>query len=429
MSHPMAKIYVPFFRTPTNLVLELGKRTPLTFAMPSFYRELAAGGARADAALGKMAMGSGLIAGFAYASGGGWDQDIVITGSMPRDFGGKQTWKNQGLQPYSIAFRNPETGLFTSVSYSRFEPLSGLLAVAADYAWAANHSPNTESAMEDLTNLAMNGSYAIFNYMGHLPMLQAIGDISQLWGKEYETFDDRVQRAKQLLTEQVTTYGLSVGQQLVTFGVFPETLVANYERAISPGASNVMPSTTDGDFMLLGWSSAWNRWKSRNPLFNDEIPPLLNFWGEEITVGTGKTTWEYWTPFQIKNQKYNDVDVFYNEILNGQGLRMPPRTLDGIPMTAQQYNDYIIKTNSITMEGPNGTEMNMLDMMTYVINQKDFFELPIGEMKKELSLIYADYKSAARAELLEEYPDLDNRINERNEFITNTGKRAKKGVF
>ena len=53
--------------------------------------------------------------------------------------------------------------------------------------------------------------------------------------------------------------------------------------------------------------------------------------------------------FQIKNQKYNDVDVFYNEILNGQGLRMPPRTLDGIPMTAQQYNDYIIKTNSITI--------------------------------------------------------------------------------
>jgi hypothetical protein len=429
MSHPMAKIYVPFFRTPTNLVLELGKRTPLTFLMPSFYRELAAGGARADAALGKMAMGSSLIAGFAYASGGGWDQDIVITGSMPRDFGGKQTWKNQGLQPYSIAFRNPETGLFTSVSYSRFEPLSGLLAVAADYAWAANHSPNTESAMEDLTNLAMNGSYAIFNYMGHLPMLQAIGDISQLWGKEYETFDDRVQRAKQLLTEQVTTYGLSVAQQAGTFGIFPETLVANFERAISPGASNVMPSTTDGDFMLLGWSSAWNRWKSRNPLFNDEVPPLLNFWGEEVTVGTGKTTWEYWTPFQIKNQKYNDVDVFYNEILNGQGLRMPPRTLDGIPLTAQQYNDYIIKTNSITMEGPNGTEMNMLDMMTYVINQKDFFELPIGEMKKELSLIYADYKSAARAELLEEYPDLDNRINERNEFITNTGKRAKKGVF
>ena len=175
--------------------------------------------------------------------------------------------------------QNPETGLFTSVSYSRFEPLSGLLAVAADYAWAANHSPNTESAMEDLTNLAMNGSYAIFNYMGHLPMLQAIGDVSQLWGKEYETFDDRVQRAKQLLTEQVTTYGLSVGQQAVTFGIFPETLVANYERAISPGASNVMPSTTDGDFMLLGWSSALNRWKSRNPLFNDEVLPLLNFWG------------------------------------------------------------------------------------------------------------------------------------------------------
>ena len=190
-----------------------------------------------------------------------------------------------------------------------------------------------------------------------------------------------------------------------------------------------MPSSTEGDFFLLGWSEALNRWKSRNPIFNDEIPPLLNFWGEEVTVGTGQTTWEYWTPFQIKNQKYNDVDVFYNEILNGQGLRMPPRTLDGIPLTAQQYNDYIIKTNSITMEGPDGTDMNMLDMMTYAINRDDFFQLSIGEMKKELSLIYADYKSAARDELLEEYPDLDNRINDRKEFITNTGKKAKKGVF
>jgi hypothetical protein len=429
MSHPIAKIYVPFFRTPTNLVTELVRRTPLAITMPSFRREMMAGGSRADAALGKMTMGTSLIAGFAYGAGGGWNQDIVMTGSAPRDFGGKQMWKNQGLQPYSIAFRNPDTGLFTSVSYSRFEPLSGLLAVAADYAWAANHSPNTESAMEDLTNLMINGGYAVFNYMGHLPMLQAIGDVSQLWGKEYETFDDRVQRAKQLFAGQAGQYALSVGQQAVTFGLAPETLVANYERAISPGASNTMPSSTEGDFFLLGWSEALNRWKSRNPIFNDDIPPLLSFWGEEVTVGTGKTTWEYWTPFQIKNQKYNDVDVFYNEILNGQGLRMPPRTLDGIPLTAQQYNDYIIKTNSITMEGPDGTNMNMLDMMTYVINQDNFFELPIGEMKKELSLIYADYKSAARDELLQEYPDLDNRVNDRKEFITNTGKKAKKGVF
>ena len=102
----------------------------------------------------------------------------------------------------------------------------------------------------------------------------------------------------------------------VSARIFPETLVANYERAISPGASNVMPSTTDGDFMLLGWSSALNRWKSRNPIFNDEIPPLLNFWGEEVTVGTGKTTWEYWTPFQIKNQKYNNIsDILIKNFL------------------------------------------------------------------------------------------------------------------
>lgn len=131
---------------------------------------------------------------------------------------------------------------------------------------------------------------------------------------------------------------------------------------------------------------------------------------------------------QIKNQKYNDVDVFYNEILNGQGLRMPPRTLDGIPLTAQQYNDYIIKTNSITMEGPDGTDMNMLDMMTYVINQDNFW-ITYWRDEKELSLIYADYKSAARDELLEEYPDLDNRINDRKEFITNTGKKAKRSIL
>ena len=426
MSSPLAKIWIPFYKTPTNIALELGKRSPLAVTMPSFWKELGAGGAKADAAMGKFLLGTSLISSFAMASSGGWDQDIVITGKAPYDAGGRQTWEAKGLQEYSIAFRNPETGLFKSISYARFEPLSGLLAVAADYSWMANHSDNSDSAIQDLTNILMHGGYGIYNYMGNMPMLQAVGQISELWGSEYENFEARVARAQELLGKQVGNYAINIGQQAATFGLAPESLVATYERYMDPDASNVMPEDTTGSFFLLGWREAVQKWRSRNPMFSQDVAPRLNHWGERVQVGSGETSWEYWTVFRIKNEKYNEVDEYFSKVMGGSGFRMPPRSIDGIPLTAAQYNDLILGMNTIQSTLPDGSKGNMLDYYKYLIKDKKFLMKSFGGQKEEIDNVKNQFLALAREEVKIEIQD---RIDGRNQYLDTYGKPPMGGKF
>jgi hypothetical protein len=76
MSHPLAKIFVPFFKTPSNIVGAVSERSPLALMMPSFYKAIKAGGAEADTALAKIALGTSVMATFATFAGGEAGDDV-----------------------------------------------------------------------------------------------------------------------------------------------------------------------------------------------------------------------------------------------------------------------------------------------------------------------------------------------------------------
>lgn len=428
MSHPVAKIWVPFYKTPTNIMLEVNKRLPTGILQPSVLADLKAGGARADRAMGKMIMGTGLVATFASLSSGTMDSDVVITGGLPYDQAVKTAWKSENIPPYSIGIRM-ENGEMQWVSYARFEPLSALLAVSADMAWASNHSTGDNQA--DLENMMIAGSSSIFTYLSDMPFLQTVAEFSDLIGSEYESPATRLERLKQLLAKQVSTAGLSIPQG--PFGA----LIANYERFMEPGSSNVMATDTEGSAWFIGWSEAVQTWKSRHPLFSDDVPPALNFWGEEVTPGIGDFHWSYWTPFKIQNSKFNYLDTYFREV--GIGYTMPPKTMDGIAMTAIQYNDYISLANTVTKTYyVNGVkkEMNMREKMQYdLLNDKRFRNLSLGDQEKHMNAIKSDYFSLAKESLLGKdgeiglYPDLSQRIKDRKVFMDENGQTPPKGLF
>ncbi len=99
---PIAKIIVPFVRTPSNIFTYAFDRTPfLAYARSQIRADIKAGGAARDMALGKMAFG-GMIAGLAAtlaASG-------FITGSGPEDRDLKKMMRDNGWQPNSIRIGN-----------------------------------------------------------------------------------------------------------------------------------------------------------------------------------------------------------------------------------------------------------------------------------------------------------------------------------
>lgn len=129
-NHPAMRIVMPFIRTPTNLVRFAWDRTPiLNMARKEFYEDMMGKrGAQAHAdAVGKMAMG-GLLWSSAISMG----IEGRLTGGGPVDHRQRKALEETGWRPYSIRSQNAD-GSTQYTSFSRLDPFSMFLGIAADY--------------------------------------------------------------------------------------------------------------------------------------------------------------------------------------------------------------------------------------------------------------------------------------------------------
>jgi hypothetical protein len=118
-----AKLILPFVRTPINIIKFAGERSPFAVMLPEFRKAIQAGGHARNEALAKLTIGSGLSAlAVSYALDG------KISAGGPTDPNERAALVNSGWQPYSVRIGD------RWVSYQRFEPLSLLIGVAADFA-------------------------------------------------------------------------------------------------------------------------------------------------------------------------------------------------------------------------------------------------------------------------------------------------------
>jgi hypothetical protein len=112
---------LPFIRTPANLISYSLERTPLAPVVGQWRADVAAGGARRDAALARVALGSLILAHtFQMAEAG------LITGSGPDDPREREALQRTGWQPYSLRIGN------TYVSFNRLDPFGFLFGAMGD---------------------------------------------------------------------------------------------------------------------------------------------------------------------------------------------------------------------------------------------------------------------------------------------------------
>src|SRR5690606_27937832 len=119
----IAKIFLPFVRTPTNLIKFAAERSPAAPLLKEWRRDFMAGGARRDLAVAKALLGTGL--GMAMYEGALRGH---ITGSAPSDQKRSRLLYADGWQPYSIRIGD------RWYSYKRLDPFSTTIGVAADLA-------------------------------------------------------------------------------------------------------------------------------------------------------------------------------------------------------------------------------------------------------------------------------------------------------
>ncbi|PXA99874.1 hypothetical protein DMC47_01115 [Nostoc sp. 3335mG] len=130
---PEFKLFIPFVRTPVNLLKFAAERSPVAPLMKSWRKEFSAGGPWRDMAVARMALGTGLGAMMYEMAAAGH-----ITGGGPADADARKLMQANGWQPYSLKVGDQY------YSYQRFDPFSTTIGTVADMVDLQTHMTDKE---------------------------------------------------------------------------------------------------------------------------------------------------------------------------------------------------------------------------------------------------------------------------------------------
>lgn len=279
----IAKLYLPFVRTPTNLLKFAAERSPAAPFMPSWRKDFVAGGARRDLAIAKMTVGTGFgIAIYQAALGG------HITGAIPSDPKKARLLSAEGWQPYSIKIGD------SYYSFKRLDPFAMTLGVAADLATLPEGM--SERQRDDQATLL------VASIIGNLASKTWLSGVSDL----VEALSDPARNTGNMLERLV-------GSLLVPAGI------AGVARAIDPTARQ----TDSVGEALMG----------RVPGLRDNLRPRRDIWGEVVKYDSG-----FLSPAYTSEAKSDPVNLELLKLDYSPGYAS--KKVGGAELTPQQHDAY-----------------------------------------------------------------------------------------
>ena len=390
MAHPAVKILgTAFFKTPTNVIGQTSQYGPL--GIFKVVRDYWSGDQiAADRALAKVAIGTSVMGALSYLTwNGGYGENVFATGGGPTDYKARQAWQRKGLLPYSFCSRDNDDDLYECISYARFEPASGMLAVAADFVYYAQH----EEDLSKVEAVGLAATLAMAEYASEMPMLEGISDIAELFNNVlYPTKIDKIRRFFEMTTEKSTAAVLA---GTPTFGAFARSIE---QTAINKDASATAlppegyafpfavndsgyrgPLITELSPPLIGFYKALNKAMAGNPFFSSKVPPKLNRWGEVVPQGTGEY-YEVFSPIRKSYEIDGEFSQFDKEIMDlGVGIDMPPKKISGVKLNRIQYNQLLeiaaVIDNNFKMPGDAGykEDQSLLKQLQFEMQQDYYF--------------------------------------------------------
>ena len=386
-NHPALKIVVPFFKTPANIGLEVIERTPFAPLSSSWRAEMAKGGVYRDMALAKVTLGSGILATFAAMSGEG-----LVTGRGPDREADREALLRTGWQPYSLKVGDEY------YSYGGMEPISALLAIAADYAEYSKH----ETDASKIEEVFLGATYGLYEYIKEQPYLQGVADVSKLIGTNSQGQFD----GKKIVDGLVKQFGsFAIGGSPA--GVY-SSLLAGIERLSDPTNRDTRASP-ELPMGVRGFVEAFNKYKSRIPYFNADLPETLNIWGDPVMSGTG-AAYELVLPTRVTKQNFSEVDDLLVRL--GSPIGMPDRKIDGVEIDAVQYN------RLLTIYGK---ELPAKEQILQVMRTPGFDMMGLDDQQKTVQMVHSKFMDAARKTLKSEDLGLQLKIDEMSELKKSQG--------
>lgn len=304
---PIGRIFLPFVRTPTNIIRYGLQRSPFGLAMPSVWADLQKAGPARDLAVARISMGSAGM-GLAWFMWNNYGEDEkgntvhrpLITGAGPKNYAQQRAWQLAGIKPYSVYV----DGKY--ISYNRFDPFGqmlGTIATGLDL-YAQTHD---EGAREDIASglvLGMAEYYMDRSFMTGMSQLIDLIDF------------------KAQATES------SLGKISRWSSRFASSFVPNW---LAKTAQDVEAFTNGNSVVRDPRSNAWlpefiNRAKSRLPYFNEQVPPAIDMLGNEVPRSEPLLFMHALSPFTYSVAR-QDSDIAMHIIENNVRDKTPRKSV------------------------------------------------------------------------------------------------------
>ena len=410
MNHPLVKMFVPFFRTPVNLFTEVFDRTLPFKVIKKFHTGT---GREKDEALAKLIMGWGIGLAWWQLVAGQADEGFFCTGSGPSQPQAKKAMLRQKILPYSCTF-TMEDGTMRSVTYSRLDPVSGLLAIASDFNYYIQYERDEGAAMAVRKAFVL----AMADYVDQHPMMSGLSDIANIITDKHPNMsaEDMYERFEALMTEKVGSIALSPASSSF-FSYLERINDPTASSTLLPPGENIFGDTyTEMPPYMIGFYTALQKAKSKNPFWANDldedgnriIPTAKNLWYEERMQGMSRG-WEYWSPLKIMDAEFKDVDEEIVRLgsLGTSGPSMPYRKLSGTLLNNKEYDDYIKYINEVDENGyirgdvGYNRSTTLLRSLKQLIRSEEYRLTRIPEDKMDLIMdIVSERKSDARTQLI-----------------------------
>ncbi len=335
-SSPLIKMFLPYVRTPTNVVKFATERTALAPVLGQWRDQFAKGGAERDIAISKVMLGSTVQAGALMAMLNtevkeveGKEVEIprpLITGNYPKSRKLGQVWKENGIQPWSVYIDGEYH------AYNRLDPFGMQIGMMAQGVVAAKGFEDPSQREEAW--LAM--SVGLGEYFSEKAYFQSLGDLFGMFNGQ-----SPVQNIKRTVGNKVastivpshlnwlakstdngfvaTTTSKSGNKTEHKFGDEDELNIfmeKNPEAEVTshPMSRETRSTTVTGNIL--------NQIKNRLPWERKDLKPRVDMFGNDVIMDDLT-----WSSYNMSAARYSEVehnDVVANELFEqGFGYMKP----------------------------------------------------------------------------------------------------------
>lgn len=358
---PAISFVLPFVRTPVNITRYAFERSPLAPLVGQWRADVAAGGARADVALAKMATGSSIM-----LMAMDWADSGLISGMGPsaqKDGGVREAQTRQGWQPYSIKMGDKW------YSYNRTDPFGMTMGFAADIAGAIRNGEMSADDVDEWNEVAAAAIAAVSQVTINKTYLRGLADFTQMMG-------DPTRYSGQYISNFIASFTPATA------------LMGAVERASDP---TVRETNSPGDFV-----------RSKIAGLSKDLPPRRSLWGDEVRAESGiGTVYDFLSPATARTIKPEPVDTEIMRLGTGPEKLNKKTGFAGVQVNMKEWPD--VYDAYVKLAG------NELKHPAWNLGAKDYLNKVISgdsAMSKVYNMRSDEMKASFIRETVSQYRDL-----------------------